>query len=141
MSLKGPILIIEDDEDDQFLIGEALKAQGLPNTLLFFPNGQEALHFLESTPLQPFLILCDVNMPLMNGLELRRIINTSETLRRRSIPFVFLTTASNSTLVGQAYDETVQGFFQKASTYDELQTQIQLIVTYWRHCLHPNRFV
>ncbi|MEZ0611297.1 response regulator [Fibrella sp. WM1] len=138
MSVHGPILIIEDDEDDQYMINLALERLKVPNQRIFFPNGQEALTYLEVTTELPFLILCDVNMPLMNGLELRQCITDNETLKRKSIPFVFLTTASNPELVRAAYDETVQGFFKKATTYDSLQEQIRLIIAYWQSCLHPN---
>jgi len=138
MSVKGPIISVEDDEDDQYLIRRGLEALGVPNKLLFFPNGLAALEYLEKMIEQPFLILCDINMPLMNGLELRQRINNSESLRRKSIPFIYLTTASNSDLVRTAYDQTVQGFYKKATTYQGLQEQLALIVAYWKSCLHPN---
>ncbi|SFB90943.1 response regulator [Spirosoma endophyticum] len=138
MSLQGPIISIEDDEDDQYLIGQAIQRLGVVNEVIFFANGQDALHYFENTQQQPFLILCDINMPLMNGLELRQYINQSEYLRRKSIPFVFLTTAANSQLVRMAYDATVQGFYKKSPSYDGLFHQIKQIIEYWKSCLHPN---
>ena len=138
MSLQGPIISIEDDEDDQYLIGQAIQRLGVINEVIFFANGQDALHYFENTQQQPFLILCDINMPLMNGLELRQYINQSEYLRRKSIPFVFLTTAANSQLVRMAYDVTVQGFYKKSPSYDGLFNQIKQIIDYWKSCLHPN---
>lgn len=138
MSRKGPIILIEDDEDDQFLIEKALKAQQLPNEIRFFSNGQLALDYFETTTEQPFLILCDINMPLMDGLELRHRINQSEYLRKKSIPFIFLTTASNPRSIELAYQESVQGFYKKSAQYTGLQEQIRLIVDYWQSCLHPN---
>lgn len=139
MSLKGPIVSIDDDEDDQYLIGQTLKELNIPNKILFFGNGQEALHYLETTTEQPFLILCDVNMPIMNGLELRFRINASEYLRQKSIPFIYLTTAANTQLIRTAYDSAVQGFYKKASDYIGMRYQIRLIVEYWQSCLHPNK--
>ena len=62
------VLLVEDDEDDQYLIKEAVQALGLPNEVRFFSNGQLALDYLEITAEQPFIILCDINMPIMNGL-------------------------------------------------------------------------
>lgn len=138
MSLKGPIISIEDDEDDQFLIKRILEELDISNELLFFPNGQEALHYLEITTEQPFLILCDINMPIMNGIEFRKQIMKSDYLREKAIPFVFLTTAANQELVRTAYDETVQGFYKKSTNFAQFQEQIQLIVKYWQSCLHPN---
>lgn len=141
MSLKGPILLIEDDPDDQELTKSAIDATNIENEVLVFNNGQEVIDYLQETKEMPFLILCDINMPVMNGLELRTFINDSEFLKKKSIPFVFLTTAVSKSDVNLAYDLTVQGFYQKADTYDGLLEQIRLIVDYWKHCLHPNRFI
>ena len=138
MSVKGPILSIEDDVDDQYLIRQVIRDLGVSNDLVFFSNGHEALAYLRTMVEQPFLILCDINMPLMDGIELREQICANETLERKSIPFVFLTTAADKKMVRDAYDATVQGFFQKATTYDGLRQQLQLIITYWSACLHPN---
>ena len=138
MSKKGPIVLIEDDEDDQFLIEKALKAQQLSNEIRFFANGQLALDYLEKTTEKPFLILCDINMPIMDGLELRQRINESDYLRGKAIPFIFLTTSSNAQSVEVAYQESVQGFYKKSPQYTGLQEQIRLIVDYWQSCLHPN---
>lgn len=141
MPLKGPIICIEDDPDDQYLIAQIIHEMHIPNRLVFFSNGLEALHYFETAQEQPFLILCDINMPLMNGLELRRQLIESESLQRRTIPFVFLSTAATSKTLQIAYDEMVQGYFKKGSTYPELQTQLRCIITYWKHSLHPNRKV
>jgi len=139
MSLSGPILIVEDDPDDQLLLKEIFTELNLANPLHFFSHGQEALTYLKVTTEQPFLILCDVNMPVMNGVELRQAVFENETLRRKSVPFIFLTTSADKKSVNLAYDLSVQGFYVKGNTYEKLFEQIRLIVTYWEHCLHPNR--
>lgn len=138
MSNQGPILLIEDDEDDQLLISQAIRRVDIVNPIYLFHNGQDALAYLEGTPQQPFLILCDINMPRLNGLELRAKINQSAYLREKAIPFVFLTTTASREAIRQAYDESVQGFYQKATSLAELDKQIRLIVEYWQSCLHPN---
>lgn len=138
MTLKGPIILIEDDEDDQYLIGKALETLQVVNKVHFFPNGKVALDYLETTAEQPFLILCDINMPLMNGLELRRRINQSDYLRKKSTPFVFLTTAASAETIITAYEESVQGFYRKPSHFAHLQEQLKVIIAYWENCLHPN---
>ena len=136
--MKGPIILIDDDEDDQYLIELSLKALKLVNEIKKFENGEEALHYLSTTEDQPSLILCDINMPVMNGLELCRHLNDNEQLREKAVPFVFLTTAANAQLVKEAYKNTVQGFFKKAADYTTLEKQISSIVDYWQTCLHPN---
>lgn len=138
MSKKGPILLIEDDEDDQLLISQAIQRLAVTNPIRIFHNGQEALDYLEKTQERPFLILCDINMPLLNGLELRAEINQKEYLRQKAIPFVFLTTTASPETIRVAYDESVQGFYQKAVSQVGLQHQLKLIIDYWQSCLHPN---
>lgn len=138
MLLKGPIILIEDDEDDQYLIRKALEALQLVNKLHFFSNGKAALDYLETTAEQPFLILCDINMPLMNGLELRRRINQSDYLRKKATPFVFLTTVASAEVIEAAYEESVQGFYKKPLHFADLQEQMRVTVAYWQNCLHPN---
>ncbi|QHV96701.1 response regulator [Spirosoma endbachense] len=137
MPLKGPIICIEDDKDDQLLIGEAIKELQLPNEVCFFIDGEAALEFLNATTKKPFLILCDTNLPIMNGIELRKRLSENEYLRRKSIPFVFVTTSVNPALVQTAYDITVQGYFKKPYSYIDLKQQIKLIIAYWSECLHP----
>jgi len=136
MLTKGPILCIDDD--DRYLVGQVLHQLGLPNPILFFSNGQTALDYLETTSDRSFLIFCDINMPLLNGLELRKRINASDYLRKKSIPFVFLTTTASQQSIKMAYEKSVQGFYQKALSYQELIKQIRLVVEYWQNCLHPN---
>jgi CheY-like chemotaxis protein len=138
MTNKGPILLIEDDEDDQLLISQAIQSLAIVNPVQIFHNGQEALDYLETTQEQPFLILCDINMPLLNGLELQAVMNRSEYLRKKVIPFVFLTTTASPEAIEKAYEGSAQGFYQKAVNQAGLQHQLKLIIEYWQSCLHPN---
>lgn len=138
MISPGPILYVDDDEDDQFLLRQALREIGAENPVLCFNDGTEVLTYLEVTEEKPFLILCDLNMPLMSGLELRHRINQNERLRQKAVPFVFFTTAASPEAVQQAYLESVQGFYQKPPQYEQLVNQLRIILAYWRDCLHPN---
>src|SRR5438270_10746427 len=108
MSMKGPIIFVEDDPDDQELFTQALSELTLDTSFKFFSNGEEALKYLKQTTEQPFVIFCDINMPRLNGIELRNEINKSEYLKKKSIPFVFFTTALNRELVDEAFSLSVQ---------------------------------
>ncbi|CAN5133849.1 response regulator [soil metagenome] len=138
LSITGPIVCIEDDDDDQHLMSVAIKELQVANELRFFTDGKTALQYLESTSQKPFLILCDINLPRMNGIDLRKQLNQNEYLRRKSIPFLFVSTAADPGLVRTAYDETVQGYFKKPARYSDLKEQIKLILAYWSECLHPD---
>ena|SRR5690349_12198773 len=136
---SGPIIIIEDDQDDQEIIQEALTALLVTNELIFFDRSQKAFDYLKRSDVQPFIILSDVNLPEQNGIEFKRQIDEDADLRSRSIPFVFLSTSVDKKAVNTAFKEmTVQGFFQKPYSYQELQNTLKLIVDYWTICKHPN---
>jgi CheY-like chemotaxis protein len=134
----GAILIIEDDPDDQEIVTEVFKDIVVSNELKFFTTATAALDYLVDSDSQPFLIISDVNLPGMSGIELREKMNENEMLRKKSIPFVFLTTSQRRTTVVQAYEMMVQGFFVKPHSISELKNLLKLIVNYWEVCRHPN---
>ncbi|MGV3557505.1 response regulator [Larkinella arboricola] len=136
----GPIVYVDDDEDDHFFLKKAIAELGLPNELRTFRDGQPVLDYLLTTHEKPLIILCDINMHRMNGLELRRQIDANEYLKQKSIPFIFFTTGAGPEQVLEAYKGNIQGFHTKASTYLQLKQQIHLIISYWQACLHPNSF-
>lgn len=136
--LAGPIIIIEDDADDQYIFQKIIRELNVPNTIRFFNNGQLVLDYLQETEEQPFLIICDINMPLMNGLELRKCIERDEPMKKKIIPFIFLTTDASPALIQEAYEVTIQGFFKKTTGYEATKRQLEQIIGYWSLCLHPN---
>jgi CheY-like chemotaxis protein len=108
--------------------------------VLFFENDPQVIQYLGSTSQQAFLILCDVNLPLMTGIELRHYIDNSEELKKKAIPFVYFTTSSNPALVRKAYKGTIQGYFIKPESYTDLKERLSSIVSYWKSSLHPNTY-
>lgn len=136
--INAPIIIVDDDPDDQFLIQRILERLGVLSPVLFFDNGKDALFYLSNTVEETFLIMSDINMPIMNGLELRERINRNESLRRKSIPFVFFSTAARPVDVNAAYDMTVQGFFVKDVNLESMEESLEIILRYWTRCKHPN---
>jgi DNA-binding NarL/FixJ family response regulator len=77
-------------------------------------------------------------MPGMNGTELHRLITEDRTASEKSIPFIFLTTATGTLAIKQAYEISVQGFFQKPAGFEEYMNLIMLVYDYWQVCRHPN---
>lgn len=138
MSKKGPVLLVDDDADDQEIFKEVYKSLSYENLLRIFDNGGALIDYLLETSEKPFLIISDINMPLMSGLELRKKITENDYLRRKSIPFVFFSTAATPATINEAYLLTVQGFFQKDATLPQIKEQVALIMSYWKHCRHPN---
>ena len=138
MSSKGPIVIIEDDEDDQEFYTNTLKDLGVENEVIYFDAAEGAYKFLEETDKKPFLIICDINLPGMSGIEFKMKIHENPYLRKKSIPFIFLTTSSDKNSVTAAYDMMVQGYFVKPNSVSELTTLLDQIIAYWKVCKHPN---
>lgn len=97
------------------------------------------MEYITEPAVSPFLILSDINMPKMSGLELREKIQADKGLRLKAIPFIFFTTTANKNFVSEAYYNSVQGFFQKPNTLADLERNIKLIIDYWSECISPNR--
>lgn len=137
---KGPVVIIEDDMDDQELLTEIFQKLNYPNKIIFFSDGEEALDHIRSSKDAPFLILSDINLPKLDGFALREKLKTDASLSNKCIPYLFFSTASNQKSVIDAYSQSVQGFFVKKSSMAELEETIRAIMEYWRRCAAPNDF-
>lgn len=137
---SGPVIIIEDDIDDQDFLTAIFKKLNYQNKIVFFFDGQQALDHIIATDELPFLILSDINMPKLDGFALRQKLKTDEKLSNKCIPYLFFSTASNQKSVIDAYSQSVQGFFVKQSSMIELEKTISAIMEYWRRCAAPNDF-
>jgi CheY-like chemotaxis protein len=140
LNKNGPIIIIEDDADDQDFLTEVFQKLNYQNKILFFSDGQKALDHLNSTNELPFLILSDINMPKLSGFALREKLKTDSNLSNKCIPYLFFSTALNQKAVIDAYSQSVQGFFVKQNSMVELEKTIHAIMEYWRRCAAPNDF-
>jgi len=138
MNKIGPIVVIEDDAEDQEILVEIFKNLDYKNPIIYFSDGEEALQFLIDTKIKPFLILSDINMPKLTGFELRQKVHTNEDLNLKCIPYLFFTTTSAQKAIVDAYSQSVQGFFIKANSVDKLKNTIKKIVEYWQECEAPN---
>jgi CheY-like chemotaxis protein len=141
MTLSGPIINIDDDDDDHEIITAVCQKLGVKDHLKCFRDGDEALAYLRNSHEYPSIILCDVNMPKLTGFQLRKTINANNVLRERSVPFIFYSTAAEMSQVREAYNMTVQGFFLKGTTFAEAERTFRVILDYWTLCKHPNSFV
>lgn len=135
MNKSGPIVIIEDDQEDQEILQMAFDDLQLGNEILFFSDGETAYNHLTSTSVEPFLIFSDINMPKFNGFELREKILLNEEPRIKAIPFLFFTTATDPAHVTDAYSKSIQGFFIKPFDFNDLKTTIKSIAEYWKLCI------
>lgn len=136
---SGPIILIEDDEDDMEIYKTILQELGVESAVEWFVNADDAFEYLLHTSTQPFVIICDINLPGKDGINLKIDIDNNKVLRKKSIPFVFLSTAADKYTIERSYTEfTVQGFFQKSHDYQEMKNMFAALLTYWAYCRHPN---
>ncbi|GAC1387197.1 MAG: response regulator [Ginsengibacter sp.] len=140
MNRAGPIIIIEDDLEDQEILKGIFQQLDYVNKIIYISDSGKALDFFNETDIHPFLILSDINMPKMNGFELRHQIFTNKRLQEKCIPYLFFTTAADKKSVCEAYGLSVQGFFKKSGSIEGLRKTIKNIIEYWQECMAPNQF-
>ena len=140
MDKSGPIIVIEDNEGDQRIFEEIFKKMKFKNKLLFFDDGDQALEYFHSTKDIPFLVISDINMPRMNGFELRNKIQENKELSRMCVPFLFFSTGGDKDSVEKAYALSVQGFFRKPHGIEELGNTLFKIIEYWKECVAPSDY-
>ena len=123
------ILLVEDDEVDEKALRWAFDKLKIANPLVVARDGVEAWETLQELP-RPYLIITDINMPRMNGIELLRKIRQSEQFRD-SIVFA-LTTSNDEQDKIDAYELNVAGYMLKSDMGTSFTRAIALIDNYWK---------
>lgn len=130
MKNMRPILLVEDDRVDAMTLKRALKDLKVTNQLVHKLNGEEALDYLQDeTNEKPCVIILDLNMPKMNGMEFLKVAKADETLRR--LPVVVLTTSKDEWDRFQSFDLSVAGYIIKPADYKRFLEAIRTIHLYW----------
>ncbi len=133
---KIHILLVEDDEVDVMNVQRAFKKSNIVNPLYMAANGLEALDILRgkgkiepAMPQARRLILLDLNMPKMNGIEFLRELRMDESLR--SIPVIVLTTSNEDRDKVEAYNLNVAGYILKPVTFSNFVEVMATLNRYW----------
>jgi CheY-like chemotaxis protein len=132
------VVVVDDKKVEFDLISKAIRKISYEVELIYFSKAEEALNFLKSTSKEVFIILSDLNMPQMNGLELKQLIDLNPELKKKSIPFVFFSSVITLEDIEKAYENSIQGYFYKPNEVNQLVQVLDLIFTYWDKCYHPN---
>ena len=130
--MKGmkTILLVEDDRVDAMTVKRALKAIHVNNPVAVVGNGEEGIAWLHDPQHeQPCIILLDLNMPRMNGIEFLNAIKHEE--RLRTIPVVVLTTSKDELDRARSFDLGVAGYMVKPVDYLQFVEVIRTINLYW----------
>jgi CheY-like chemotaxis protein len=134
---SSPIIVIDDDIDDHELFRFVYKKTGCPNELIFFDTALSALEFLTNSTVTPFLVISDINMPMIDGFALREMINLNANLQQRCIPYIFLSTDVSPASAKKAYALSVQGYFAKQSSLEAFEKTLRYIIDYWQQAVLP----
>ncbi len=130
MNLHKSILLVEDDDLDAKTVKRALNELHVANPLVRVTNGEEALAWLrDSVNPTPGLVLLDLNMPVMNGIEFLRVAKADAKLRR--IPVVVLTTSRLEADKVASFDFSVAGYLVKPVDYPQFVEVVRTLNLYW----------
>lgn len=137
MISEGTLLLIENDPGDVNLFHEAARELGFDNKVKVCSSGEEAITFLKKLGPQIFLILCDMNMPKMTGMELKRELEETSKMAAKTIPFVFFSTNTDEELLKEAYELHAHGYFLKGDNFEDYKERLEIIIKYWDMSHHP----
>ncbi len=130
MRSRKPILLVEDDKVDVMTVKRALGDINVSNPLYVTANGEEALKFLkENTDEKPCIILLDLNLPKMNGLEFLKIIKQDNQMG--IIPVVVLTTSKEQNDKYESFKNHAAGYMIKTTDYKQFVEVMRTIDKYW----------
>ncbi len=131
------ILLVEDNLDDIELTKVALKKGKITNPITTISDGEEALTYLKKMSLSknitendlPGLILLDINLPKVSGIEILKFIKSTEKIKR--IPVVILTTSKRDEDIVASYDLGVNSYIEKPVAFDKFVETIKHVQLYW----------
>ena len=135
---SGPVLYAEDEEDDVFLLRHAFQEASIPNPIVTLPDGEAAIDYLggrgnftdrSEHPL-PILLLLDINMPLVSGLEVLEWIRAQDS-SLRELPALIFSSSSQPSDIQRAYQLGANGYLVKPSGLANLAEMVRAVRDYW----------
>jgi len=132
---------VDDDDVDVMSVERAFIKHHIKNPLIRAINGLAALELLRGTAgrepiMQPVLILLDVNMPVMNGIEFLQVMRDDSKLK--NIPVVILSSSDEERDVVSAYNFNVAGYIVKPVDPEQFKAAIRILDSYWMLCRMPD---
>jgi CheY-like chemotaxis protein len=128
------VLLVEDNLDHAELIRTCLCATGVGETVVWMKDGRDALAYIRHTSRAPRLVLLDLQLPDIDGLEVLAQLKGERVLR--AIPVLILTTSGHDRDIERAYELGANGYVVKPESFEELGAMLRDVAAYW---LHRNR--
>lgn len=131
-----PVLLVEDDDVDALTVQRSLRELGAKVQLVRSTNGEEALEYLRNmnNPM-PCIILLDLNMPKMNGIEFLKITGDDE--RLKNIPVIVFTTTREDCDVIESLELSIAGCIFKSFDYQQFLDSMKALQSYWTMSMLP----
>ena len=137
MRTSKPIMLVEDDSVDAMTVKRALKDLKVTNALVHQTNGEEAINYLRvENNNKPCVILLDLNMPKMNGIEFLKVTKNDAELRQ--IPVIVLTTSRDDRDKVESFKLSVAGYIVKPTDYRKFVDAMKTVDLYWSLSEMPN---
>ena len=132
-----PILLVDDDQVDVMTVQRAFKRNNMADPLMVVGNGKEAVDYLRHQGeyadavkfARPGIILLDLNMPVMNGIEFLRVIKVDEALKK--IPVIVLTTSKEESDRVESFNLSVAGYIIKPVEFEKFVEAVRVLNLYW----------
>jgi len=123
-------LLVEDDNVDAMTVRRALKDLNVPNGIIHQLDGEDALEYLKSSNnKRPCVILLDLNMPRMSGIDLLKIIKNDDELKQ--IPVIVITTSKDEHNKMESFEFSVAGYIIKSADYKKFVESLKILNLYW----------
>jgi len=129
MTTLRSILLVEDNPDDEALTLRALRRNNLQNEIVVMRNGQAALDWLEQVTVLPCVVLLDLKLPKIPGLEVLRRIRADD--RWRMLPVVLLTSSKEDRDVAQGYELGANSYVCKPVDFQQFTAAVSQLGLYW----------
>lgn len=129
MSDNRSILLVEDNPDDEKLVIRSLRRSKIANEINIARNGEEALNILFSDAPLPAVVLLDIKLPKIDGLEVLRRLRASD--RTRLLPIVVLTSSSEERDIIDSYSLGANSYVRKPVEFDKFAEAVQQLGLYW----------
>jgi two-component system response regulator len=129
MTSLRPIILVEDNPDDERLTIRALRRGNIVNEILVARNGEEALAMVLNADPLPSVVLLDLKLPKVEGLEVLRQIRANE--RTHKLPVVVLTSSSEESDIVDSYDLGANSYVRKPVETDKFTEAIRQLGMYW----------
>jgi len=123
------VLMIDDDTIEIMKLNRTVSSMNLDHQITDAKNGEQALNILKQKDGLPDIILLDLNMPKINGIEFLTILKAKESLMH--IPIVIVTTSSNNKDLLQCYKLGIAGYIIKPLKYKDYVNKIKKVLDYW----------